>query len=459
MRSRLLLVMVGVVAIVLFVHDVPLARHLERVERDRLTTSLERDAFILAGRSEEALEAGTTGADPVIRAIVARFNAEEDVRVAIVNADLVGVLGSDADVPGEDYSNRPEMQQALTGAPDTGERYSRTLGEDLFFVAVPVLSGEEVVGVVRLSAPERVVADRVSAKVRGLGIVAGISLLIAVAVAWLFARSVTRPLDELESATHRLATGDLSARANDAEGPPEVRGLAGSFNSMALQLQRLMDQQRSFAGDASHQLRTPLTALRLRLEQAAMTVDAGDPAAGPIEEALNETERLRRMIEGLLMLSRAENASLAVEMVDIADIARDRAEYWQPLAEERDVTIVVEAPPAAEARAVPGGVEQIVDNLVDNALEVSPANSSVRIVVESVDGSVTLHVIDEGPGLTDEQRDRAFERFWRADGAASGGSGLGLAIVQQLAAAGEGSAALHPGPRGGLDAAVTFRSP
>jgi len=459
MRTRLLLVMVGVVAIVLFVHDVPLAQHLERVERDRLNTSLERDAFILAGRAEEALEAGTTESDPTIRAIVARFNAEEDVRVAIVNADLVGVLGSDDAVVGEDYSNRPEMQQALTGAPDTGERYSRTLGEDLFFVAVPVLSGDDVVGVVRLSAPERVVADRVSGKVRGLGIVAAISLLIAVAVAWLFARSVTRPLDELESATRRLAAGDLSTRASDTDGPPEVRGLAESFNTMAAQLQRLLDQQRSFAGDASHQLRTPLTALRLRLEQAAMTVADGDPAAEPIEEALNETERLRRMIEGLLMLSRAEGAAVVVDTVDVAHVARERADYWRPLADERGVSIDVEAPSSIDVLAVAGGVEQIIDNLVDNALEVSPAGTAVRVVVVPADGAVVLHVIDEGPGLSEEQRERAFERFWRADGAPLGGSGLGLAIVQQLAVAGGGRAALHAAPDGGLDASVTFRSP
>ena len=459
MRTRLLLVMVGVVAIVLFVHDVPLARHLERVERDRLTTSLERDAFILAGRAEEALEAGTTGSDPTINAIVARVNAEEGVRVAIVDADLIGVLGSDADVVGEDYSNRPEMEQALTGAPQTGQRPSRTLGEDLFYVAVPVLSGDEVVGVVRLSAPERVVSERVSAKVRGLSVVAGISLLIAVAVAWLFARSVTKPLDELEKTTLRLASGDLAARANDTEGPPEVRGLADSFNSMASRLQRLVDQQRSFAGDASHQLRTPLTALRLRLEQAAMSVDDDDPAAASIEEALNETERLRRMIEGLLVLSRAENAALTADVVDVAAIARDRAEYWRPLAHERFVSIDVDAPPSLEARAVAGGVEQIIDNLVDNALEASPEQTTVHIVVEPADGAIALHVIDSGPGLSSEQRARAFERFWRSDDAAVGGSGLGLAIVQQLAVAGDGSATLHEAPGGGIDATVTLRSP
>lgn len=459
MRTRLLLVMVGVVAIVLLVHDVPLARHLERVERDRLTTGLERDAFILAGRAEEALEAGTTDSDPVVRAIVARFNAEEGVRVAITDADLIGVLGSDADVEDEDYSNRPEMQQALTGAPDVGERFSRTLGEDLFFVAVPVLSGDQVVGVVRLSAPERVVADRVDGKVRGLTVVAGISLLIAVAVAWIFARSVTRPLDELEATTHRLASGDLGARANADDGPPEVRALADSFNSMTSRLQRLVDQQRSFAGDASHQLRTPLTALRLRLEQASMSVEEGSAAEEPIEEALNETERLRHMIEGLLMLSRAESSSVVIETVDVAEIVRDRAEYWRPLAQERSVSIEVESPISVPARAVPGGVEQIVDNLVDNALEASPEQSVVRIVVRPSDGSVELRVADEGAGLSVDELDRAFERFWRAEHASSGGSGLGLAIVRRLAMVADGSAELRVAPDGGVEAVVTLRSP
>jgi signal transduction histidine kinase len=460
MRTRLLLVMVGVVAIVLIVHDVPLARHLERVERNRLTTGLERDAFILAGRAEEALEDGTVGADSGVRAIVSRFNAEEGVRVAIVDADLVGVLGSDADVSDEDYSNRPEMVQALSGIPDIGERYSETLGEDLFYVAVPVLSGDEVVGVVRLTAPERVVADRVDSKVRGLSVVAGISLLIAVAVAWLFARSVTRPLDDLESATKQLADGDLDARADPTEGPGEIRGLAESFNSMASRLQRLVDRQRSFAGDASHQLRTPLTALRLRLEQAAASVDESSPASVPIEEALNETERLRRMIEGLLTLTRAEGAASAVvEVVDVAAIVRDRAEHWRPLAQEGWVQIDVESPVSAPALAVSGAVEQIVDNLVDNALEVSPEGSTVRVVVRSEAGSVAVHVIDAGAGLAPDEREQAFERFWRADSATTDGSGLGLAIVQQLATAGDGTAELREAAGGGLDAVVSFRSP
>ena len=459
MRNRLLLVFVGVVALILAVHDVPLAGHLERVERDRLVTGLERDAFIMAGRAEEALEAGTADEEPVLRSMVARYNREEDVRVAIITADGIGAVGSDSNVLDQDFTNRPEIIEALGGAPTTGERFSTTLGEDLFFVAVPVLSGDEVVGVVRLSAPERVVSDRAASRVRGLLAVALISLLIAVVVAWLFARSITRPITRLQRATDELAAGDLSTRADVEDGPPEVRALAGSFNSMAGRLGQLVDRQRAFAGTASHQLRTPLTALRLRLEQLGQQVETDEEATQTVEAALFETDRLHRMIEGLLALSRAEDAAVGPVSVDLGAVVHGRAEHWAPLADERSVDIVVEAPASVTVLAVAGAAEQIIDNLVDNALEVSPPGSALRLTVVPGTHVVELHVIDQGPGLSLADRTKAFDRFWRGANSTPGGSGLGLAIVHQLVAAGDGTAELRQADSGGVDAMVRFRVP
>jgi signal transduction histidine kinase len=304
-----------------------------------------------------------------------------------------------------------------------------------------------------------VVAERVSDKVRGLFVVAGISLLIAIAVAWLLARSVTRPLRRLEQATHEFAAGDLSARADVHEGPAEVRGLGESFNLMAARLQQLVDRQRSFAGTASHQLRTPLTALRLRLEQLSMQVAGDADLRHSIDEALVETDRLHRMIEGLLALSRAEDAAVGPVTVDVAHVVRDRLDYWRPLADERRVALVADVPDVAMALAVAGGVEQMIDNLVDNAFDASPPDSELRLVVETVGRQVELHVIDAGPGLSETDRINALERFWRAPGAPTGGSGLGLAIVRQLAEAGGGTVQLRAAPSGGIDAVVTLRSP
>lgn len=459
MRTRLLIIMVGVVALVLAVHDIPLARHLERVERDRLSTKYERDAFILAGRMEEALEDGAVAGDAGLRAIVLRYASEEQVEVVVVDRDALAVVSSDTTKIGEDMSNRIEISEALaSGDPQTGERPSATLGQELYYVSVPVLSGTDRVGAVRISAPEQAVADRVDARIRGLLFVALLSLLIASAVAWLFARSVTRPLARLEDTTDRLASGDLDARADDEDGPGEVRALAASFNSMANRLGQLVDRQRDFAGTASHQLRTPLTALRLRLEQLAMQVDDQPEIGETVDRALVETDRLHRMIEGLLALSRAEDAAAGTVEVDLAAAVRERAEHWRPLADEQDVRIEVTAPAGTEVVAVAGAVEQIVDNLVDNALEVSPAGSALTLSVVPDGSTAVLHVIDEGPGMADGDRERAFERFWRAEDAPVGGSGLGLAIVRQLAAAGDGTVELRAAPSGGIDAVVRFRA-
>ncbi len=457
MRIRLILLLLGVVTLVLAVQDIPLAGHLEGVERDRLVTRLERDAFILAGRAEEMLEEGDSTQQPIIEALVADYSAEEDVRVVVVDASAIGVVGSEVErTEAIDFSNRPEIVTALDGMPSTGRRESVTLGEDLFFVAVPVLSGDNVVGAVRLSAPERVVEDRTNDRVRGIFAVAGISLLTAAAAAWVFSLTVTRPLERLGAATQRLAGGNLQTRADASEGPPEIRELAASFNSMATRLEQLVERQRAFAGTASHQLRTPLTALRLRLERLAN--QGSDPTTVvAVEDALAETDRLGRMIEGLLALSRADDAATGPIRVDLATVVGERVRHWAPLAEERDVTLVVDdAPGDAMALAIDGAAEQILDNLIDNALDVSPSGSQITVRTAPAADAITVHVIDEGPGLTVDERERAFDRFWRAEGAAAGGSGLGLAIVHQLAAAGGGRAELREAPGGGIDATVVF---
>jgi signal transduction histidine kinase len=457
MRIRLILLLLGVVALVLAVQDIPLAGHLEGVERDRLVTGLERDAFILAGRTEEMLEEGDPTQQPIIEALVAEYSAQEDVRVVVVDASAIGVVGSEVErTEAIDFSNRPEIATALDGLPSTGRRESVTLGEDLFFVAVPVLSGNDVVGAVRLSAPERVVEKRTNERVRGIFAVAGISLLIAAAMAWLFSLTVTRPLERLRAATHRLAAGDLATRADADEGPPEIRDLATSFNSMAARLEQLVERQRAFAGTASHQLRTPLTALRLRLERLA-NQDADAATTVAVEDALAETDRLGRMIEGLLALSRADDAATGPTAVDLARVVDERVRHWAPLADEHGVRLTADHENSASTvLAIDGAAEQIIDNLIDNALDASPSGSLITVRVLAADDETALHVIDEGPGLTADDRERAFDRFWRGDNAGAGGTGLGLAIVHQLAAAAGGRAELREAPGGGIDATVAF---
>jgi signal transduction histidine kinase len=345
---------------------------------------------------------------------------------------------------------------ALAGETSSGERYSTTLSQQLLYVTVPIISGPEIHGAVRLTYPAQVVADAVDAKVRVLWLVALTTVVLAGIVAWIFSSGVTRRLRILREATERLADGRLDWHADEKSGAPELRSLSKSFNTMAARLHALIDQQRSFAADASHQLRTPLTALRLRLERARELLETDPPAAAErLAAAETEVDRLASIIEGLLMLSRTESSSAPVRPVDIAAVARERVEHWQALAQESGVGIRFEGPGSATASAVDGAAEQIIDNYVDNALIVSKPGDELVIRVREEPGAVAVHVLDQGPGMSEEELARAFDRFWRA-GSTTGGSGLGLAIVSQLALASGATVALESRAAGGLDAQAHF---
>jgi signal transduction histidine kinase len=473
MRWRLISAFMVITLLVVLVQDIPLGNYLVRVERDRLTTSLERDAFLLGGRARQLLEAGT-GAPAGVADAVRNYGQASGARVVIVNPAGTAVATSDDDqsATGSSYLSRPEIAAALSGQITSGQRHSDTLGFDLVYVTVPVLSGEKITGAVRLTYPASEVTDRVSGQLTVLWTVAATTVLLAGLLAYLMAGAVTRRINRLQKATERLAGGDLSARTEEDEGAPELRALAGSFNRMADRLEHLLQQQKGFASDASHQLRTPLTGLRLRLENAVDSLGS-DPenARVMVADSLEETYRLQRIIDGLLLLSRADSRDVARVNVDLSAVAWNRLEQWEALAEETGVRISLDALPEANVTAMPGAAEQIVDNLIDNALAVAPPGSLIRLVVShpESDGMVELHVIDEGPGLSAEDSQRAFNRFWRGPGS-SEGTGLGLAIVQQLAEASGAAASLTPRAPGantapdqfrgitGLDACVKFRA-
>ena len=469
MRRRLIFAVVGLVALILVVHDVPLRTHLRRVERDRVVTALERDASTLAAKSQKLLAqpnpaTAATATGITLEVLVTDYNASSEALVVIVDRDGGVLAATDPNIAvGQSFLNRPEIASALLGNSAVGARRSETLGEDLVYSSVPVLTTDGVIGAVRLTYPESVVNDRVADRLRGLVLLALISLALAFFAAFVVATSVVRPLRRLRAQSDTIAAGDLSARAT-VEGPSEVRELAASFNEMAERVEQTLAEQRRFAGDASHQLRTPLTALRLRVEQALATVveNPERPAtevADDLEAAVAELERLARLVEQLLALARTE-APGSTERIDAGAVVAGRVDMWRPLAEERGVTIAVEGDTNASVEAMAGALEQIIDNYIDNALDYAPLGSSITIGVTRSANETTISVADRGPGMAPTARERAFDRFWRGSESQNrpGGSGLGLSIVAQLAAASGGRVALLENPDGGLLATVTLRS-
>jgi signal transduction histidine kinase len=451
----------SVAAVMLLVFGIPLASFVAKVERERLITALERDAFILAGHAKETLNTSTGSSLPSLQPYIAEHSALDGTRVLVTNAMGLVVASNDPTLTfGTNFSNRPEVATALTGVPAVGERSSRTLGQRLVFVAVPVLLGDEVLGVVRFSSPQSRIDQAVRDRIVGIVVASSFTLLAAAALAIPFALGIARPITRLTRRTEKLADGDFSVRADDSSGPPELRELSRSFNVMAGRLGLMVDNQKQFAGAVSHQLRTPLTALRLRLEQAQLALrENPSEAEEAIEASRTETDRLQEMVEQLLALARIEGGSAATSTVDASLIAHSRIEMWESLAGERDVSFTVTAPLHANCAAVDGALEQIIDNYIDNALGVAPEHSTIAVVVTRDSSYVFIDVIDEGPGLSDKQRSRAFERFWRGQHTEnSPGTGLGLAIVRQLAVASGGTAELLAREDGqqGLIARVTL---
>ena len=447
MKLRLIGALVTVAVLILLVFSVPLATFVARVERERLVTALERDAFILAGHAKETLNTTAGAVLPSLQPYVDSYGKSSDARIVVTNSEGLVVSTSDPSIAfGTDFSNRIEVAGALKGLPSVGERDSATLGERLLFVAVPVLLGDTVLGVVRFSNPKSVVDKEIQGHVMGIVAAGLITLLAAALVAIPLALTIARPISRLKTSTESLADGDFSVHADDTMGPPEVRELSRSFNAMAGRIGLILESQQHFSGAVSHQLRTPLTALRLRLDQAQEAVgDSTSPVAMALEASRVETDRLQEMVEQLLALSRLEGGSTVTVTVNAAVIVRSRVAVWESLAAERGITLKVAGLETAPCVALDGALEQIVDNYIDNALGAAPDNSNITVEVHRVNRHIQVDVIDEGPGLSEEKRALAFERFWRGtDIQNAPGTGLGLSIVRQLAVASGGVAELLP---------------
>ena len=457
MTRRLIVTYFTITAFALASLAIPLGITFAHREKDRLLFAIERDADAMALTVQAAVTAGT----PPPRAAIFTYAARTGGHVIVVDSEGVALLDTDhPNGPAINYlsPSRPEIQQALAGTRADGTRHSSTLGTGLIYSAVPIAGGGNVgiAGAVRITYQSATLDARVRRMWTQLALLCLIVLGVVMAVGWLLARGVTRPVRRLEEAANRVARGDLTTRVPEQRGPPELEHLVVAFNRMAGEISRLLDAQRQFVADASHQLRTPLTALRLRLENLDARVGASERPA--VEAVIADLTRLSRLVDGLLVLARDDATGRTHEVVDVADVARARGEAWHDVVSERDMELVIDAPSVAWASVTPGAVEQLFDNLVDNALGVSQPGDSVTVRVAARNGHVELHVLDDGPGLEPGARTRAFDRFWRAPDAPPGGSGLGLAIVRRLAEASGGTARLDDRPGGGIDAVVTLRA-
>ncbi|MBC8365333.1 MAG: HAMP domain-containing protein [Actinobacteria bacterium] len=451
MTRRLVLSYLVVTIIVLAVLEIPLGIVYQQREQDRLVADVERDATVMAGLYEDVLETGTD-ADP---ALADEYTATTGARVVIVDAYGISVVDTDPAIAVDrDFSTRTEFAAALVGSRASGTRHSTTLATDLLYVAVPVASGGDVWGAVRITLDAHEVDERVQRFWLGLVGMALVVLAAMTGIGFAIARSVTRPIRRLQQAAGRFSRGDLTAIAPNDSAPLELRELQLALNTMAGRLEDMLLQQRSFVADASHQLRTPLTAIRLRLENLHSSLEVPGLRA-EVDASLIEVTRVAVLVDDLLHLARAERHPDPVA-TDLGSAAHERIETWTAVAEQADVGLRFTGPTGdVWVRCVPGGIEQVLDNLLDNSITASPAGGTITVSVASGSGSHQLEVRDEGPGLSDEQKERAFDRFWRGRTDQSG-SGLGLAIVRSIVEVSGGEVSLRDGAAGGLTVSIAL---
>ena len=315
MTRSLVLSALALTVLVLLVLEIPLAVSDAHNRRSDALAKVEHDASTLGAAAEDVLHGGSAHA-PLL-GIVARYGDSEEEQAAVVDSRSRLVAGR----------TTPAAAAALRGA--LAGRVVRTLDHGTMLAAIPIRSGTAVLGAAEVStSTEEVDAAITSFRLRLL-VLDGAVLALAALLAFFLSRSTTRPLLRLEQAATRAGSGDLTVRASEGAGPPEVRSLAASFNNMVATLEELVRAQETFVADASHQLRTPLTALRLRLEN------------GDVDGALTEADRLAGIVDALLALARAEGG--LAETVDLAEVVADRSAAWQPVAEDRGVVLDAQA--------------------------------------------------------------------------------------------------------------------
>jgi len=415
--------------VVLIALGVPLAVNLQ--QRARL--ELETEALIQAQGIASAV--GSENLLPkrgdVLASIVEQSAPQVGGRVIVVDPDGILVADSQSSQSlGTLYATdgRPEIGQALAGIAESITRHSDELGTDLLATAVPIKDEGRIVGAVRITKPMSEVISQTRRATLGLIAVGLAGLASGLLLAWGLAGSLARPLRRLADTSERLGAGDLAARTEKVRGTAEIEQLGRSLDDMADRLERTVRAQREFVANASHQLRTPLTGIKLRLESAL----DGDPSTElrtQLEAADREVDRLAEIVARLLVMAKEIEDGQATR-VDVGDAVSRAVARWEERASRLGASLLARGE-GGDAQGNPADVDQILDNLLDNAIAYAPG----EIVLEAhrEDGRVVLAVQDRGPGIPETERERVTDRFYRGRGAPAGGSGLGLAIARELA--------------------------
>ncbi|MDK1476430.1 HAMP domain-containing sensor histidine kinase [Streptomyces sp. 549] len=472
MRSRLLPLLIVLSAGLLLGLGVPLAVSMAAREQQRVVVDRIDDTARFASLAQFVTARPVDGSLASAENRAAR--EEQDERLATLTEELAryhqlygiraGVFFRDGramaaspdgwSVPAEE-PGAEAFAEALAGRRSHDPAQVWPWSDHRIAIASPVIRDGDVIAVVLTSSPGDQLGSRILRSWLPLAAGEAAAMLLAVIAAFRLTDWVLRPVRTLDKAAHDIATGKLASRVAASGGPPELQRLAHSFNEMADHVEDILEQQRAFVADASHQLRNPLAALLLRIELLGLALPDGSAEFASVQA---EGKRLARVLDDLLGLALAEHSAADMQVTDVAALVAERVDAWHTLAERRGVELGTAGNTAVTAWTDPVALSSALDAVVDNALKFTPAGAAVTVSTEANGEHVTIEVADGGPGLDEDELERIGDRFWRSGKHQNmPGSGLGLSITRALLTAGGGTVSYAPNEPCGLR--VTFTVP
>jgi signal transduction histidine kinase len=365
------------------------------------------------------------------------------IRMTDANGQVLVDSALTKPLPGNTVADKPEIKLALAGKYGARMRHDPEAPREYLsmFVAHPVRQNNRVVGVVYLSCTLRHITKLLTNLNHDVHMAALAALLGGALISILLAMAFARPIRELQRAARQLAAGDWSARAK-VRSRDELGQLACAFNEMADRLAELENLRRDYLSDISHELRTPLSAIK-GFTETLLDAAADDPAVRRdyLRRIAVKTEQINRMVEDLLDLARLEAGAIKLDFQNtaLAPIGAEVVDTFRWQAEEKGIKLYSEiAEDLPELFGSTQRLQQVLENLVSNALRATAHGGEVKISAEKADGCVAISVADTGRGMAPEHLTRIFNRFYRVvkpgerSSLGAGGAGLGLAIVKQI---------------------------
>ena len=439
MRARLLVVVSVLMVAVVLGLGVPLAAARAATASSDMFTDRLGDTTRFAALAQRPVTDADDLSTAALGGELARYDELFGVRAVVLDRQGEVLVASRPDVlAGTDPDDDARVALALAGRRSPTHGVIWPWDPRPMLLAEPVLVGGEVRGAAVTISPTGALRADVLVAWGALALVGAAALAVAAVLAvYPTVRWILAPVEELDAGTARVAAAVRAGRpaepVGDGRGPPELRRLARDFDAMAASVTATLEAQRSFVADASHQLRNPLTALRLRLATLAEDLDGTDAVPPEVRDgpgaALEEIDRLAAVLEALLALARTEGRAVAPVEMRVDPVLDERLETWSVLAGHEGLSLHRAGPRGLVVHSDPVTVATVLDAVLDNAVTYSPPGTAVELTTARVEGVVEIAVRDHGPGLAPEELDHATERFWRGGLGPDGGTGLGLAIA------------------------------